>query len=71
MLTDNAYGSKAFGIEVAAAKTVSSYIDVSKSYGWYDLSVSAIANDVFKQTFAGRVENGKAGRTDPFMGREL
>jgi phospholipase C len=71
VLTDNAYGSKAFVIDVAPMKTISSYIDVSKSHGWYNISMKTKANDEFKQTFAGRVENGKAGRTDPFMGREL
>lgn len=71
VLTDNAYGSKKFSIDVAGLKSTSSFVDVSKSYGWYDLSVSLKANHEFKQTFAGRVENGKPGRTDPFMGREL
>ena len=69
--TDNAYGAKAFTIEVGALKTISSYVDVSKSHGWYDMSVSMNGNEEFKQTFAGRIENGKAGRTDPLMGREL
>jgi phospholipase C len=71
ILTDNSYGSKESIIDVAAAKTISSYIDVSKNHGWYDMTVRSKVNDIFKQTFAGRIENGKPGRTDPLMGREL
>ena len=70
-LTDNAYGSKAFSIDVAGLKTVSSYIDVTKSHGWYDLSLTRKGDEQFRQTFAGRVEEGKPGRTDPLMGKEL
>jgi phospholipase C len=70
-LTDNAYGAKEFEVEVAAAKSGASYIDVSKSHGWYDISVSIKGLDAFRQTFAGRIENGNPGRTDPLMGREL
>jgi phospholipase C len=70
VLSDNAYGSKEFSVDVDASKTISSYIDVSKSHGWYDITLSVTGADNFKQTFAGRIENGRPGRTDPFMGRE-
>ena len=69
-ITDNAYGSKTFDVTVAISKSVSSSIDVSKSHGWYDFTVSANDNKSFAQTFAGRIENGRPGRTDPLMGRE-
>lgn len=68
-LTDNSYGSPESAPKIAAYSSVSSYIDVSKSYGWYDLSVQMDGNEHFMHTFAGRLENGKPGKTDPLMGR--
>ncbi|MBL7697136.1 MAG: DUF756 domain-containing protein, partial [Chitinophagaceae bacterium] len=70
-LTDNSYGAATFSPKVAAHSGVSSYIDVSKSHGWYDLSVQMDGNEVFRHTLAGRLENGKPGKTDPLMGRIL
>jgi phospholipase C len=67
-IKDNAYGAPEFNVSVPAKKTVFSYIDVHKSHGWYDISVHA---GPCIHRFAGRVENGKAGRTDPLMGREI
>jgi phospholipase C len=43
-------------------------IDLSRSFGWYDFTVSIEGNDQFIRRYAGRVENGKAGFTDPAMG---
>ena len=40
-------------------------VPVSSSYGWYDVSVLAGGSE---QQFAGRVEDGKPGKTDPLMG---
>ncbi|MBL7699753.1 MAG: phospholipase C, phosphocholine-specific [Chitinophagaceae bacterium] len=70
-LTDNSYGAATFSPKIAARSGVSSYIDVSKSHGWYDLSVQMDGNEVFRHTLAGRLENGKPGKTDPLMGRTL
>ncbi len=70
-ITDNSYGAKEFVGSAPPSKLISSYIDVSKSYGWYDISVTVNGNRDFKQTFAGRIENGRPGRTDPLMGRDL
>lgn len=66
---DNSYGTAKFSGKIKAGATVSSYIDVAKSSGWYDLTVQVHGNEAFSQTFAGRVENGKPGKTDPLMGR--
>ena len=70
-IIDNSYGSPAFNINVEPGKTVSSYIDPAKSSGWYDISLVVEGNKTYKQTFAGRLENGKPGKTDPLMGREI
>jgi phospholipase C len=68
---DNSYGSSPLKIKVDPKKIISSYIDVSKRFGWYDISLQMNENEEFSQTFAGRIENGKPGKTDPLMGREV
>ena len=68
-IRDNSYGSPSFNVNAQPAKTISSYIDPAKSFGWYDVTVQIEGNKIFQQTFAGRIENGKPGKTDPLMGR--
>lgn len=70
-IIDNSYGGPQFSPTVTAGATTSSYIDVSGSHGWYDLTVRIDGNEAFSNTFAGRLENGKPGKTDPLMGRVI
>lgn len=44
-------------------------LDLQKTYGWYDFSVRVEGNNVFEKRYAGRVENGKPGFSDPAMGK--
>ena len=46
-------------------------IDLSKTYGWYDVSVKIKGNDAFERRYAGKVETGKETFTDPMMGRTI
>ena len=41
---------------------------MSSVHGWYDFSVSLGASSSFERRFAGRVETGEHGYSDPFMG---
>jgi len=52
-------------VELAARKSNTIKVD-SKSSGWYDVSVS-IENTDFVHQFAGRIETGKEGISDPAM----
>lgn len=70
-IRDNSYGSSSFIVKTEPQKTISSYVDPAKSFGWYDVTVQIDGNNSFLQTFAGRIENGKPGQTDPLMGREI
>jgi phospholipase C len=70
-LTDNSYGNSAMNTGIEPGKTASTFVDVAKSFGWYDVTLQVDGNEHFRQTFAGRVENGKPGKTDPLMGRVL
>jgi phospholipase C len=39
------------------------------SFGWYDLSVGVVGSEQFAKRYAGRIETGKPGFSDPAMGR--
>ncbi len=66
-ITDNAYKAKKKTLIVKGNARLP--VDVSKSFGWYDVSVKQPAAQDYEQRFAGRVETGKDSKTDPFMGR--
>jgi len=44
-------------------------LNLTKSFGWYDFTVSVKGFDRFRRRYAGHVETGKESFTDPFMGR--
>lgn len=43
--------------------------DLSGSFNWYDMVINLKGNLSFERRYSGRVETGKHGKTDPFMGR--
>ena len=55
-------------VTVAPGKTVTELCRLSKSDNWYDLSVTAKSQDEAMWHYAGKVENGRPGRTDPAIG---
>ncbi len=71
-ITDNAYKTtrRTHHLGAARSKTasVTAVFDLSKSHSWYDFTVRVKGNNVFERRFAGRVETGMAGKTDPLMG---
>lgn len=71
-LTDNSYnsGKKQIGIMPGPAGSVKMALELSKSFGWYDFSMKINGRDDFEKRYAGRIENGKAGKTDPAMGNK-
>ena len=44
-------------------------VDCGKSSGWYDFSLLCAGSDLYLRRYAGRVETGRAGVSDPAMGR--
>ena len=66
----NAYDYPAIEpITLIPGKSVNIPIDLSKSHHWYDLTVKTEKG--FSHRFAGRVETGRPGISDPAMGMEL
>jgi phospholipase C len=67
-IRDNAYKQGLQTKDVSIGEKVTIVVNSSKSSGWYDTSVLIRGNDSFEQRFAGRVETGSEGVTDPAMG---
>ena len=55
-------------VTVAPGKTVSIALPLDASDDWYDLTVTAEGDPAFLRRFAGKVETGRLGRTDPGIG---
>jgi len=44
-------------------------VDLKKSFGWYDFKIKVVGFETFERRYAGRVETGELGHTDPQIGR--
>lgn len=70
-IIDNSYKAKKQTKVINPGAQASIIADLSKSSGWYDLSVKVKGQNDFEKRYAGRVETGKTSITDPLMGREI
>ncbi len=68
ILEDMSYKTGSQLISLAGGGHKDLVMNLSKSYNWYDFKVSIKGNEDFMERFAGRVETGKDGKTDPLMG---
>jgi len=69
-VTDNAYRAKPFQLRLDSKKTGgSAIIKLNKSFGWYDFTVTVGGQELFAKRYAGRVESGEPGKSDPLMGQ--
>jgi phospholipase C len=68
-IRDNAY-QKGVLKNIQLKKGMKEYVVVNldKSHGWYDVSVQAAGATKFEKRYAGRVETGNEGISDPVMG---
>lgn len=69
-LTDLAYGKPPVELTIAPGKQTT-VVDLSESHRWYDLKVAVKNPGSLCYHYAGRVETGEDGRTDPQMGRAI
>lgn len=68
-IRDNAYGTSSPSVlNVEPGKEVEQNWSLKKSARWYDFSVTTDALKGYERRFAGRVETGKHGLSDPAMG---
>lgn len=67
-ITDNAYNQPAKKILLNAGQTIRQNIKLDRSQRWYDVSFAIDTNSTYIRRYAGRVENGEDGFTDPLIG---
>jgi phospholipase C len=66
---DNAYRAPDLRRTIETAAEVTIAIDTKPGLGWYDLSVRIDGKEPYRRRYAGRVETGAWGYSDPAMGR--
>ncbi|MFJ3669865.1 phosphocholine-specific phospholipase C [Streptomyces sp. NPDC090106] len=59
------YGGRARTVSVRPGATVREVVDLRASRRWYDLTVTSASDTAFLRRFAGHVENGRPGVSDP------
>jgi phospholipase C len=70
-IKDHAYKNKPLSKKIGPGAEETIVLNLNKSSGWYDFSVSLKGNSAFTKRYAGRVETGKESISDPFMGRSV
>lgn len=68
VITDNAYKAKPVTQTIAPGAIATIVVDLYKNSNWYDVSVSIQGINGFERRYAGHVETGETGITDPLMG---
>jgi phospholipase C len=68
-LKDFSYGAATKDISLQHNETISLKIDTTNSFRWYDFGVLHADEQTLVARFAGRVETGEWGFSDPAMGR--
>jgi phospholipase C len=68
-IRDNAYRSADVHRSIEPSTKTSIAVDTRPGLGWYDLSVRIDGKEPFRRRYAGRVETGQWGYSDPAMGR--
>ncbi|MFD0395386.1 phospholipase domain-containing protein [Streptomyces nogalater] len=59
------YGAAPLTVTVRPGATVKQAVSLAASKRWYDLTVTSDADPAFLRGFAGHVENGRPGVSDP------
>jgi len=66
-IDDSSYKSGKQSLRLAAGGTGSIVLRLSRSHQWYDFAVTVAGDRGYLRRFAGRVETGKPGFSDPAM----
>lgn len=68
-IIDHGYKTNHHHLLVAAKSSKQLTLNLSSSHNWYDFSLIVEGNKLFEKRYAGRVETGANGYTDPLMGK--
>lgn len=66
-IADRSYGALYPARHLAAGEKLAMTLALEKSHGWYDLSVRIQGKEGFEKRYAGRIETGTDGISDPAM----
>ncbi len=69
-IKDNSYKSDTVTRKIKPGQETSVVLDLKRSHGWYDFTVKADGSNQ-EARYAGRVETGMPGFSDPLMGGVL
>jgi len=68
-IKDHGYGSGDHTMVVEPGSERTLVMSLARSHHWYDFSATILGADRFLRRFAGRMETGRSGFSDPVMGR--
>ena len=68
-IIDNSYKNPNQSVDLNKTESKELLLNFQKSFNWYDISIRTTGDKLFEKRFAGRVETGEPGKTDPLMGR--
>ncbi|RKR80305.1 phospholipase C [Mucilaginibacter gracilis] len=71
LVTDNAYKTNKLQKALPPGHTETLVLNLSTSHNWYHFTVNITGTNAFSRQYAGRVETGKPGFTDPLMGNVI
>jgi len=66
-ITDNAYGADPVTVKVGPGKTLVANLATKNGHRWYDFTVRIKGAEDFAYRYAGRIETGQEGISDPQM----
>lgn len=69
LLEDISYGRDRKEIQLEPGASAIIQFDLSKQSFWYDFRVSCKDYNIFEEQYAGRIETGNSGKSDPLMSR--
>jgi phospholipase C len=68
-IADKSYRKNSRTLTLSKAKPSAKLVwDLRDSFNWYDISIKVKDHPHFEKRYAGRVETGQHGKTDPLMG---
>jgi phospholipase C len=74
-ITDNSYKTPKRTLTIqpttSAKRQATVILTLAASFHWYDFTVSIKGHPHYQRRYAGRVETGKAGKSDPLMGKMI
>jgi len=69
LFEDVSYGQEKKQILLKSKQTVTLHFDLSKQNFWYDFHITCEGFTNFKEQYAGRIEAGQRGKSDPLLSR--